>query len=62
MTDEHAVSLVIAALSEIRACPDCSTRIRFGDIDCPHCGFDLDDGQREWAARLVDRLRDGGER
>ena len=61
MEDENAVSLMIAALSEIRACPNCATRIRFGDMDCPHCGFDLEDGQRDWAARLVNQLRGGGE-
>jgi uncharacterized protein (UPF0212 family) len=57
MSNDQAISLVIAALSEIRACPDCDTRIRFGDVDCPHCGFDLEDSQRAWATVLVDRLR-----
>ena len=57
MASEEDVSRVIEALAEIRACGDCGTRIRFGDLDCPHCGLDLDDAQRDWAARLVDRIR-----
>ena len=32
------------------------TRIRFGDIDCPHCGLDLEDGLHQWAERLVDEI------
>ena len=58
MADREEISIVIEALSEIRACANCSTRIRFGDLDCPHCGMDLDDFQRDWAERLVDRLRE----
>ena len=61
LASERDVSRVIAALSEIRACPNCGTRIRFGDLDCPHCGLDLEDSQRDWAADLVDRISDHAE-
>lgn len=44
-------------LAEMRVCPQCGTRIRFGDYECPHCGADLFDALREWAGSLVAEMQ-----
>ena len=59
MTIEQQIQTVLAALAEIKACGDCGARFRFGDLDCPHCGAELDDYFRQWASELLDRLGAG---
>jgi hypothetical protein len=27
-----------------------------GDYECPHCGADLDENLRAWAAAMIDRV------
>tara|TARA_B100000676_G_C17540666_1_gene562284 strand:- start:99 stop:296 length:198 start_codon:yes stop_codon:yes gene_type:complete len=39
-----------------RICNECETRIRFGDIECPHCGLDLEDSIYEWIIPLVKQI------
>ncbi len=56
MNVEQQVRVILNALSEMRACPNCGTRFRFGDLDCPHCGAELDDELRDWALSLLARL------
>ena len=56
MATEHQIQTVLSRLAEFQACSLCGTRFRFGDIDCPHCGADLEDYLRHWAERLVDDL------
>ena len=56
MATEVQIQKVIQGLSERLACRHCETRLRFGDMDCPHCGADIEDDIREWAARLVDGI------
>ena len=56
MTVEDRVRVILNALSEVRSCEQCGTRVRFGDLDCPHCGMDLDDELREWALDLLGKL------
>ncbi|MEC9308979.1 MAG: zinc ribbon domain-containing protein [Chloroflexota bacterium] len=56
MASEQNIQTVLAALSEVQHCEQCGTRFRFGDIDCPHCGYELDDQFRAWATILLNRL------
>ena len=56
--EEH-VQIVLTALSDFQGCPRCGTRFRFGDLDCPHCGAELDDHLRRWAEELLEKLRVG---
>ena len=48
--------MAINSLYEIPQCENCGARIRFGDIECAHCGEDLELTLRDWAERLVDSL------
>ncbi|MQG15292.1 MAG: hypothetical protein FI698_00560 [SAR202 cluster bacterium] len=56
MNNQSNMSKVLAFFSESKFCNDCDTRIRFGDIDCPHCGCDLDDLYMQWAHNLLKNL------
>ena len=49
---------ILQVLYEVVVCPLCGTRIRFGDIECPHCGKDLDDDLLILAERLISKLQD----
>jgi hypothetical protein len=53
---EKQVQIVLTALSDFQGCRQCGTRFRFGDLDCPHCGAELDDLLREWAEAVLERL------
>ena len=57
MSDKEMIQMVLTWLAELRTCPQCATRIRFGDYECPHCGADLEDVLREWALGLVRALK-----
>ena len=50
--------LILNAVDSSRweACEDCGARFRFGDLDCPHCGAELDDYFRQWAMDLLEKL------
>ena len=39
-----------------RICNECETRIRFGDIECPHCGLDLEESIYEWIIPLANQI------
>ena len=56
MSPEERVQKVLNGLTEIQRCPNCGIRIRFGDLDCPHCGTDLEEGLRRLAERLVEEI------
>ena len=58
MADQEEVQKVVNALAEHVGCPQCETRLRFGDLECPHCGVDLEDHLRGWAGRLLDALQE----
>ena len=58
MTTAEKIQKVLNSLYEIKGCEECGTRIRFGDVDCPHCGAELDDLLHAWAKRLIDSLSD----
>jgi hypothetical protein len=53
---EHHVRKVLNSLAETVACRVCGTRVRLGDLECSHCGVDLEEDLREWASRLLDTL------
>ncbi len=56
MATPQQVQTVLNSLSEVHGCPQCGTRFRFGDLDCPHCGADLEQGLHDWAEKLVDAI------
>ena len=53
--DERLVK-VLSSLYESVSCPECGTRLRLGDLDCPHCGLDTDEPFRQWAEMLLQKL------
>ena len=59
LTKEQQIQIVLAALAEVQSCRDCGARFRFGDLDCPHCGAELDDYFRRWAESLLQKLEVG---
>lgn len=59
MATESQIQKVIMSLSEVQACADCGTRFRFGDLECPHCGEDLEEYLRLWAETLINELELG---
>ena len=56
MATNEQIRRLLNGISEFPGCPDCGTRVRFGDFECPHCGTDLDDALREWAEHIIDDL------
>ena len=50
------ISKVMTFLYQTKNCLSCGVRIRFGDIDCPHCGDELEDLYIEWATKLLRSL------
>jgi hypothetical protein len=59
MATESQIQKVVTNLSEVQACADCGTRFRFGDLECPHCGADLEEHLRRWAEALINDLELG---
>ena len=58
MATEEQIQKVVNSLYDVESCNRCGTRLRFGDLDCPRCGSDIEDNLRDWAERLVDHLLD----
>ena len=56
MATEKQIQTLLNGLARTASCDRCGTRLRFGDMDCPHCGADLEEGLRSWAERVVDEL------
>ena len=59
MATENQVRKVLTNLSDVQACANCGTRFRFGDLECPHCGEDLEEYLRKWAEGLINDLEMG---
>ena len=59
MATESQIQMVLTNLAEFQACANCGTRFRFGDLECPHCGADLEEYLRHWAEELIDELELG---
>ena len=53
MPTEEQMQWVLHHMSEMLVCPQDRTRLRFGDLECPHCGADIEDVLRRWAERLL---------
>ena len=53
---EGQIQKVLTNLSEFQSCTSCGTRFRFGDVECPHCGADLEEYLRQWAEQLISEL------
>jgi rubrerythrin len=56
MATEGQIQKVLANLADVQACDSCGTRFRFGDLECPHCGADLEEYLRLWAEDLINEL------
>ena len=56
MATEEQIQIVMNALADPIACPECGVRVRFGDLECPRCGEDIYDDLKAWAERLVDEV------
>ena len=56
MDKEVLIGKTLTSMYEIVSCDQCGTRLRFGDYECPHCGADVENEMRRWAARLVEKL------
>ena len=59
MATEGQIQMVLTSLAEFQPCPSCGTRFRFGDLECPHCGNDLEEYLRHWAEELIKELELG---
>ena len=56
MATEGQIQKVLTSLAEFQACASCGARFRFGDLECPHCGADLEEYLRQWAEQLINEL------
>ena len=56
MATETQIQTTFRILAERPECRDCRINLRFGDLDCAHCGADIEEEMREWAGRLVDTI------
>lgn len=59
MATESQIQKVLTNLADVNACDRCGTRFRFGDLECPHCGADLEEYLRHWAEELIIELELG---
>ena len=59
MATESQIQKVLTNLADVNACDSCGTRFRFGDLECPHCGADLEEYLRHWAEELIIKLELG---
>lgn len=59
MASEEQIQIVMNALADPLACPECGVRVRFGDLECPRCGEDIYDQLKEWAEWLIDAVSSG---
>ena len=56
MATETQIQTAFRIVSERPECRGCRINLRFGDLDCAHCGADIEEEMREWAIRLVDTI------
>ena len=56
MATEDQIQKVLINLAIEQSCQNCDTRLRFGDLDCPHCGENIDETLKKWAVKMVDDL------
>ena len=56
MATEIQIQAVFRILGERPECRECRISLRFGDLDCAHCGAEIDEEMRAWAGRLIDEV------
>ncbi len=56
MTRDEQITRILFSLGEVQVCHVCGVRLRFGDMECPRCGADIEDLLRQWAGQLLDAL------
>ncbi len=56
MASEDQIQKVLINMSIELYCQNCETRLRFGDLDCPHCGENIDETLKEWAEKTIGDL------
>ena len=56
MASEDQIQIVLINMSIELYCQNCETRLRFGDLDCPHCGENIDETLKEWAEKTLGDL------
>ena len=59
MATESQIQKVLTNLADVNACDSCGTRFRFEDLECLHCGADLEEYLRHWAEKLIIKLELG---
>ena len=50
------IAAILRATTENLECHFCETRLRFGDMECPHCGSDLALSYEPWAESMVTEI------
>jgi uncharacterized protein (UPF0212 family) len=53
MPTDKKIAVVLNHLTQLLACSSCGTRLRFADVECPHCGADIDLILITWAKDLI---------
>lgn len=53
MTKDEQIHRIVSRLADVVACDRCGTRLRFGDVECPHCGADVEEPLRRFAESLA---------
>ena len=56
MATEEQIQKVLINMATDQSCPSCETRLRFGDLGCPHCGDNIDETLKKWAEKMIDDL------
>ena len=56
MATEEQIHIVMNALADPIACPECGVRVRFGYLECPRCGEDIYDQLKAWAEWLINEV------
>ena len=56
MATDEQISNIVRNMDGMIHCHECGVRIRYGDIDCPRCGADIEELLRAWARQLFDTL------
>lgn len=56
MATETQIQAAFSIIAERPECRACRISLRFGDLDCAHCGADIEELMQDWAARLVDTI------
>lgn len=56
MANQTKTQIIVNSLYELPPCGECAMRLRFGDYECPRCGYDIDDDLHRWAEELLRKI------